>query len=172
MRDSISSNSDCSSSFFFVQCTVNRLWEHNTELRILNFKQLAAVERVRCWTAPIYFSNSYIRDLVIKITRYNRANFYDSNAYKITYIQPFVVPLQVTTSEVAHFDVIRMRANYDANSNKITCSFCSHHSHPRLAPPCSTSWAHFGSFHHHGLHIYPTFYTPSCNVAKTKYRPE
>lgn len=26
-------------------------------------------------------------------------------------------PLQVATSEVAHFDVIRMRANYDANSN-------------------------------------------------------
>ena len=50
----------------------------------------------------------------------NRANFYNSNAYKITYIQPFVVEiwlLQVMTLEVAHFDVIRTCANYDANSN-------------------------------------------------------
>ena len=55
------------------------------------------------------------------MTQRNRADFYDSNAYKIIHIQPFVAeiwPLQVTTSEVAHFDVIRTRANYDANSNK------------------------------------------------------
>jgi len=106
---------------FFVQGTVNRLWEHNYELRILDFKQLVAVERVQCWIAPIYFSNLYTRDLVIKMTQHNRADFYDSNAYKIIHIQPFVVeiwPLQVTTSEVAHFDVIRTHANYDANSNK------------------------------------------------------
>ena len=55
------------------------------------------------------------------MTQRNRADFYDSNAYRIIHIQPFVAeiwPLQVTTSEVAHFDVIRTRANYDANSNK------------------------------------------------------
>ena len=52
--------------------------------------------------------------------QHNRADFYDSNAYKIIHIQLFVAeiwPLQVMTSEVAHFDVIRTRANYDANSN-------------------------------------------------------
>ena len=58
------------------------------------------------------------------MTQRNRADsdFYDSNAYKIIHIQPFVAeiwPLQVTTSEVAHFDVIR--PNYDANGNKCSC---------------------------------------------------
>jgi hypothetical protein len=57
----------------------------------------------------------------------NRAEFYDSNAYKFTYIQRFVVEiwaLQVTASEVAHFDVIRTRANYDANSNNRVVVHC------------------------------------------------
>jgi len=56
------------------------------------------------------------------MTQRNRADFYDSNAYRIIHIQPFVVeiwPLQVTTSEVAHFDMIRTRANYDANGNNM-----------------------------------------------------
>ena len=108
---------------FFIPCSGNISLESITEARILNIQELVALEHAQCSATPRYSKILYFIDLATKSTWCNRDKSYDSNAYKITQFELFVVELwlaQVSASETAHFDEFHTPTNYFANSNKTT----------------------------------------------------